>query len=124
MWSDERLNALEAQATDLTTVLDQYRELLDHYRRLKSDYEEEKESREKYKRLARGQERNPFVLVLVDGDGYIVSTAQCRASIPMKCSVASANRASSNMTYSNSATKEASLPHNAFPTPSEITYSA
>ncbi|KAF1815004.1 hypothetical protein P152DRAFT_471654 [Eremomyces bilateralis CBS 781.70] len=71
MWSDEKLDALEAKTSGLTTVLDQYRELLDNYRRLKSDYEEEKESREKYKRLARGQERNPFVLVLVDGDGYL-----------------------------------------------------
>ena len=58
---------------------------------VKSDYEEVKEGREKYKRQARGQvgndklaesprgnnltiiqDRNPFVLVLVDGDGYLV----------------------------------------------------
>lgn len=38
---------------------------------MKSDYEEERDSRERYKQMARGQERNPFVLVLVDGDGYI-----------------------------------------------------
>lgn len=30
-----------------------------------------RDSRERYKQMARGQERNPFVLVLVDGDGYI-----------------------------------------------------
>ncbi|RAQ45430.1 hypothetical protein AFGD_005775 [Aspergillus flavus] len=52
-------------------LLQQFHLLLDNYNRLKSDYEEEKEAREKYKKLARGQERNPFVLVLVDGDGYL-----------------------------------------------------
>lgn len=52
-------------------VLDKYRLLVEEYKRLKSDYEEERDSRERYKQMARGQERNPFVLVLVDGDGYI-----------------------------------------------------
>ncbi|KAJ2897008.1 uncharacterized protein MKZ38_005041 [Zalerion maritima] len=55
----------------LSSILDQYSALIDDYRRLKSDYEEERESREKYKQMAKGQERNPFVLVLVDGDGYV-----------------------------------------------------
>ncbi|KAF4963092.1 hypothetical protein FSARC_8865 [Fusarium sarcochroum] len=32
---------------------------------------EEREDRERYKQLAREQERNPFALVVVDGDGYI-----------------------------------------------------
>lgn len=48
-----------------------YARLVESYRQLRSDYEEEKESREKYKKLARGQERNPFVLVLIDGDGMV-----------------------------------------------------
>ncbi|KAJ5658199.1 Zinc finger CCCH-type [Penicillium longicatenatum] len=56
---------------NLQGLLNQFRNLLDDYSSLKSDYEEVKEGREKYKRQARGQERNPFVLVLVDGDGYL-----------------------------------------------------
>ncbi|KAI8630776.1 hypothetical protein F5Y19DRAFT_33644 [Xylariaceae sp. FL1651] len=55
----------------LEDILQRYDDLLISYRRLKSDYEEEKAGRERYKQLARGQERKPFVLVLVDGDGYI-----------------------------------------------------
>ncbi|KAJ5873656.1 Zinc finger CCCH-type [Penicillium subrubescens] len=55
----------------LQDVLEQFKRLLDDYSSLKSDYEEVKEGREKYKRQARGQDRNPFVLVLVDGDGYL-----------------------------------------------------
>jgi hypothetical protein len=55
----------------LSDILDKYAVLIEDYKRLKSDYEEERDAREKYKQLARGQERNPFVLVLVDGDGYI-----------------------------------------------------
>lgn len=57
--------------TTLNELLDQYAVLIEDYRRLKSDYEEEREGRERYKQLARGQERNPFALVVVDGDGYI-----------------------------------------------------
>ncbi|KAL3469563.1 hypothetical protein BJX99DRAFT_69162 [Aspergillus californicus] len=56
---------------DLQKLLDQFHFLLENYNRLKSDYEEEKEGRERYKKLAKAQERNPFVLVLVDGDGYL-----------------------------------------------------
>ncbi|KAJ5092002.1 hypothetical protein NUU61_006872 [Penicillium alfredii] len=56
---------------NLQDLLEQFRNLLDDYTSLKSDYEEVKEGREKYKRQARGQDRNPFVLVLVDGDGYL-----------------------------------------------------
>ncbi|KAJ8131384.1 hypothetical protein O1611_g2242 [Lasiodiplodia mahajangana] len=51
--------------------LQRYADLLTSYRQLKSDFEEEKLTRERYKQLARNQERNPFVLVIVDGDGYI-----------------------------------------------------
>jgi len=65
-----RLTNTKHQET-LAEVLGKYGALIQSYKRLKSDYEEERESRERYKQLARGQERNPFVLVLVDGDGYI-----------------------------------------------------
>jgi chromosome segregation ATPase len=54
-------------------ILGKYESILSDYRRLKSDYEEEREAREKYKRIAKDGDRNPFVLVLVDGDGYVVS---------------------------------------------------
>ncbi|CRG89670.1 hypothetical protein PISL3812_06709 [Talaromyces islandicus] len=52
-------------------LLEDFQQLITDYRQLRSDYEEEKASREKYKKMARGQERDPFVLVLVDGDSYI-----------------------------------------------------
>lgn len=55
----------------LSRVLTKYGSLLDDYRRLKSDYEEERETRERYKKLAKEQERNPYAMVLVDGDGYV-----------------------------------------------------
>lgn len=61
----------EQQHTKLETLLKSYENLLEDYRSLRSDYEEEREVREKYKKRARGQERNPFILVLVDGDGYL-----------------------------------------------------
>ncbi|KAJ6019596.1 hypothetical protein N7499_009438 [Penicillium canescens] len=61
----------QKQHDSLQGLLGQFKSLLDDYSSLKSDYEEVKEGREKYKRQARGQERNPFVLVLVDGDGYL-----------------------------------------------------
>ena len=57
--------------TTLSEMLEKYTTLIEDYKRLKSDYEEERDSRERYKQMARGQERNPFVLVLIDGDGYI-----------------------------------------------------
>lgn len=63
----------------LQEILERYAQLTEDYRRLRSDYEEEKESREKYKKLARGQERNPFVLVLIDGDGYIFDDTLIKA---------------------------------------------
>ncbi|KAF4980559.1 hypothetical protein FZEAL_3454 [Fusarium zealandicum] len=59
------------QNDTLSEILDQYAVLIDNYRRLKSDYEEEREGRERYKQLARGHQRNPFVLVVIDGDGYV-----------------------------------------------------
>jgi len=79
MLQDAELTNLEAQLRaarfssqkeyeTLQQALLDYTTLVNEYRRLKSDYEEERESREKYRKLAKGQERNPFVLVLVDGD--------------------------------------------------------
>ncbi|KAH7110522.1 hypothetical protein B0J13DRAFT_462358, partial [Dactylonectria estremocensis] len=55
----------------LADILEQYATLIESYKRLKSEYEEEREGRERYKQLARGHERNPFALVIVDGDGYV-----------------------------------------------------
>ena len=63
--------ANEQRHTTLTEVLSTYSTLMEDYKRLRSDYEEERDSRERYKQMARGQERNPFVLVLIDGDGYV-----------------------------------------------------
>lgn len=60
------------QKDTLPDILTNYAKLIEDYRRLKSDYEEERDARERYKKQARGQERNPFVLVLVDGDGYVL----------------------------------------------------
>ncbi|KAJ0100722.1 hypothetical protein J7T55_010619 [Diaporthe amygdali] len=66
-------NRLAAYRTSdaLNDILTHYDTLLNNYKLLKSDYEEEREARERWKQQARGQERNPFVLVLVDADGYI-----------------------------------------------------
>ena len=81
MLGDAQLDACESQVRSfrmmngqyyetLQEILRKYETLVEDYRMLRSDYEEEKENREKYKRQARGQEKNPFVLLLVDGDGY------------------------------------------------------
>ncbi|KAK4040812.1 hypothetical protein C8A01DRAFT_15374 [Parachaetomium inaequale] len=81
MLNDQEIERAAAQLADykrsdaLSQLLDQYSVLIDDYKRLKSDYEEERESREKYKQMAKDQERNPFVLVLVDGDGYVFNEA-------------------------------------------------
>ena len=77
MLSDQEIEKNAKQLADykrndaLPDILERYAALIDDYRRLKSDYEEEREGRERYKQLARGQGKNPIVLVLVDGDGYI-----------------------------------------------------
>jgi hypothetical protein len=77
MLTDREIERAAAQLAEyrrsdaLTQLLDQYATLIEDYKRLKSDYEEEREAREKYKQMTKGQERNPFVLVLVDGDGYV-----------------------------------------------------
>ncbi|EME86585.1 uncharacterized protein MYCFIDRAFT_97817, partial [Pseudocercospora fijiensis CIRAD86] len=61
----------EAHLKSQVEILQRYGQLMEDYKRLRSDYEEERESREKYKQLAKGQERNPFVLFLIDGDGVL-----------------------------------------------------
>lgn len=77
MLTDKEIGEAAQQLADyrrndtLKDILNTYEALLEKYRRLKSDYEEERDARERYKQLARGQERNPFVLVLVDADGYV-----------------------------------------------------
>lgn len=78
MLTDKEIDEAESQLADyrkkdtLPQILNSYEALLENYRRLKSDYEEERDARERYKKQAKGQERNPFVLVLVDGDGYVL----------------------------------------------------
>ncbi|KAI0401164.1 hypothetical protein F4802DRAFT_581463 [Xylaria palmicola] len=67
-----QLAAFHARSAE-ENFLQRYADLLVSYQQLKSDFEEEKVNRERYKQLARTRERNPFVLVLVDGDGYIFS---------------------------------------------------
>lgn len=77
MLTDREIDEAGQQLADyrrkdtLTDLLNNYADLLENYKRLKSDYEEERDAREKYKQLSKQQERNPFVLVLVDGDGYV-----------------------------------------------------
>jgi hypothetical protein len=74
------------QLTSIQSLTSKYQGIIEDYRKLKSDYEEARESREKYKKQLRERGRipgmttkeicgngKPFVLVLVDGDGYIVS---------------------------------------------------
>ncbi|KAI0454434.1 hypothetical protein F5B21DRAFT_475372 [Xylaria acuta] len=68
--ASKKLAAFRATSAE-EDFLQRYADLLTSYQQLKSDFEEEKVNRERYKQLARNQERNPFVLVLVDGDGYI-----------------------------------------------------
>lgn len=59
------------QQTSLSGILQGYHTFIEDFRRLKSDYEEERDAREKYKQMARGSERAAFILVLIDGDGYV-----------------------------------------------------
>jgi hypothetical protein len=68
----------------LQSLTTKYQGIIEDYRKLKSDYEEARESRERYKKQIRERGRisgttretsrngKSFVLVLVDGDGYIV----------------------------------------------------
>lgn len=67
---------------DLEAILKKHEDLLESYRLLKSDYEEEKGLREKYKRLSKAfphsvepsaSANKEFVLLLVDGDQFLVS---------------------------------------------------
>ncbi|KAF2230961.1 hypothetical protein EV356DRAFT_452845 [Viridothelium virens] len=52
-------------------ILEDYGRLLRDHKRLLSDLEEERNRREFYKQQTKGQDRDPYVLVLIDGDGYI-----------------------------------------------------
>lgn len=78
MLTEKEIEDLARQLADyrakdaLPDILTNYDKLIEDYKRLASDYEEERETRERYKKQAKGQERNPFVLVLVDGDGYVL----------------------------------------------------
>ncbi|TLS26324.1 hypothetical protein PpBr36_04152 [Pyricularia pennisetigena] len=75
--SDEEISRAGAELriyqrnNTLSQLLERYGALIEHYKWLKSDYEVEREARERYKQIAKGQDRNPFALVLIDGDGYV-----------------------------------------------------
>jgi hypothetical protein len=71
----QKVTVFRKRIADEENFLQRYADLLDKYKLLKSDYEEEKAGRERYKQLARSSERNPFVLVLIDGDGYVFDDA-------------------------------------------------
>ncbi|KAK4234745.1 hypothetical protein C8A03DRAFT_46988 [Achaetomium macrosporum] len=77
MLSDQEIEQAAAQLAkykednELSRLLDQHAVLIEEYKRLKSDYEEGRETRERYKQMAKVQEHNPFVLVLVDGYDYV-----------------------------------------------------
>lgn len=60
-----QLSEFERQQTTLSEIFSKYATLMEDFKRLRSDYEEERDSRERYKQMARGQERNPFVLVRI-----------------------------------------------------------
>lgn len=68
----------EAYQKTQADVLTKYATLMEDYKRLKSDYEEERDSRERYKQLAKGQERNPFVLVGLHPEGSAPSEGKSR----------------------------------------------
>ncbi|CAH0055884.1 unnamed protein product [Clonostachys solani] len=53
----------------LSEILDEYAELIRDYNKLKTEYEEARESRERYKKLSKGQDLGQYVIVLIDGDG-------------------------------------------------------
>jgi hypothetical protein len=55
----------------LDEILTDYATVLEEYRRVKNNWEEACISRDRYKREAKGHDKNPFALVLVDGDGYV-----------------------------------------------------
>ncbi|EME38706.1 hypothetical protein DOTSEDRAFT_180554 [Dothistroma septosporum NZE10] len=61
----------EQHAKSQGDILQQYQTLIRDYQRLQADYDEARDSRDNYKRLSKGADRDPFVLVLVDGDGYV-----------------------------------------------------
>lgn len=52
-------------------VIEGYPTLLQDYQRLRKDYVEVKESCDKYPKVKRDQKRDPFLLILIDSDGYL-----------------------------------------------------
>lgn len=90
MLSEKELDAAAQQLADyrkndaLSDILTKFEHLLGEFKRLRSDYEEVREARERWKQQARGQECKPFVLVLVDADGYIFKDkCKCLFSLPV-----------------------------------------
>jgi hypothetical protein len=75
--TDGEVDRLSDKLTDFTDrnpldeILADYKAVLDDYRRIRNNWEEACSSRDRYKQEARSQDKNPFALVLVDGDGYI-----------------------------------------------------
>ncbi|KAK2765195.1 hypothetical protein FQN54_008894 [Arachnomyces sp. PD_36] len=77
----------------LQLLIQEHQNLVESYRQLKSDYEDEKIARRKYKKLAKAKvnpqvssevspkEPNPFVLLLVDGNGYVFREGFLRADV-------------------------------------------
>ncbi|KAK1973294.1 hypothetical protein LZ30DRAFT_611260, partial [Colletotrichum cereale] len=52
-------------------VIKDYQQTLRHFEQLRGDIEDLRHWRDKYKQLVKVQERNSFVVMLVDGDGYV-----------------------------------------------------
>ena len=69
--SAKQLTEIKQQHHLIGEVLEQYGKLLQDHKRLLSDLEEERDRREFYKQQTKGQDRDSYVLVLIDGDGYI-----------------------------------------------------
>lgn len=66
-----QLTGIKQQHNIIGEVLERYGKLLQDHKRLLSDLEEERDRREFYKQQTKGQDRDSYVLVLIDGDGYI-----------------------------------------------------
>ncbi|KAI9695382.1 MAG: hypothetical protein M1820_008677 [Bogoriella megaspora] len=66
-----KLTEVKQNHNAVNEVLESYGKLLQDHKRLLSDLEEERDRREFYKQQAKGQDRDAYVLVLIDGDGYV-----------------------------------------------------
>ncbi|KAI9652517.1 MAG: hypothetical protein M1821_008371 [Bathelium mastoideum] len=69
--SAKQLADVQQQHKIFGEVIDSYGKLLQDHKRLLSDLEEERDRREYYKQQAKGQDRDSYALVLIDGDGYV-----------------------------------------------------